>query len=110
MKRFLILLCGINVSGKNKILRADLRELLKDLKFKNLQTDIQSGNIILEADASNSELYKKIKEGIKANFGHDVFVITKTFFELERAIKSYPFPLENEKIVAFAFLNKISGI
>jgi hypothetical protein len=37
-------------------------------------------------------------------------VIAKTFLELERAIKSYPFPLENEKIVAFAFLNKISEI
>ena len=76
---------------------------MKDLKFKNLQTDIQSGNIILEADASNSELYKKIKEGIKANFGHDVFVIAKTFLELERAIKSYPFPLENEKILLLPF-------
>jgi hypothetical protein len=30
-------------------------------------------------------------------------VIAKTFLEFERAIKSYPFPLENEKIIAFAF-------
>jgi uncharacterized protein (DUF1697 family) len=42
--------------------------------------------------------------------GYDVLVIVKTFLELERVVKSYPFPLENEKIVAFAFLNKISEI
>jgi uncharacterized protein (DUF1697 family) len=37
-------------------------------------------------------------------------VIAKIFLELERVVKSHPFPLENEKIVAFAFLNKISEI
>jgi uncharacterized protein (DUF1697 family) len=69
MKRSITLLRGINVSRKNKILRADLRGLLKDLKFQNLQTYIQSGNIILEDDASKSEIYKKIKEVLKLNSG-----------------------------------------
>ncbi len=108
MKRFIILLRGINVSGKNKILMTDLRELLKDLKFQNVQTYIQSGNIILETDASKLEICKKIKEGIKVKFGYDVPVIAKTFLELESAIKSYPFSLENEKIVAFTFLDMVS--
>ncbi len=54
MEKYIVLLRGINVSRKIKILMADLRELLKNLKFQNLQTYIQSGSIILEADASKS--------------------------------------------------------
>jgi uncharacterized protein (DUF1697 family) len=54
MEKYIVLLRGINVSGKIKILMADLRELLKNLKFQNLQTYIQNGSVILEDDASNS--------------------------------------------------------
>ena len=106
MKKYIVLLRGINVSGKNKLPMADLRDLLNDLGFLNVQTYIQSGNIILEADEGKSVICNKIKEGIQNKFGYDVSVIARTIPEWKKAIATYPFPTDNTKIVAFVFLNK----
>lgn len=110
MKKHIVLLRGINVSGKNKLPMAELRELLNDLSFQNVQTYIQSGNIILDSDKSKSEICKKIKDGIFSKFGYDVPVIAKTISEWENTIKNYPFSVENEKIVAFTFLDKLVDV
>jgi uncharacterized protein (DUF1697 family) len=85
---------------------ADLRDLLNELDFENVQTYIQSGNIILESDIEKDEICNKIKNGIQEKFGFDVPVLTRTVLEWQKAIENYPFSLENEKIVAFTFLNK----
>ncbi|MCI2230063.1 DUF1697 domain-containing protein [Polaribacter sp. MSW13] len=106
MKTFIVLLRGINVSGKNKLPMAELRNLLNILDFKNVQTYIQSGNIILDSEDSKSIVCQKIKEGILNQFGYDVPVIARTISEWKIAIDNYPFSLENEKIVAFTFLDR----
>ena len=106
MKKYIVLLRGINVSGKNKLPMAELRELLNDLGFQNVQTYIQSGNIILEADEGKSVICNKIKESIQTKFGYDVPVIARTISEWKKAIVNYPFSTDNPKIVAFVFLNK----
>ena len=104
MNSFIVLLRGINVSGKNKIPMADLRQLLHDLEFKNVQTYIQSGNIILDSEEIKSIVCQKIKEGIQNKFGFEIPVIARTIPEWKKVIENYPFSLENEKIVAFTFL------
>ena len=110
MKKHIVLLRGINVSGKNKLPMADLRDLLNDLEFQNVQTYIQSGNIILESDKSKSEICRKIKDGIFTKFGYDVPVIARTISEWKNAIEKYPYSTENPKIVAFVFLDQKSAI
>ena len=106
MNKYIVLLRGINVSGKNKLPMADLRNLLNELGFVNVQTYIQSGNIILESEKSKSDICNIIKEGILTKFGYDVPVISRTIPEWKVAIENYPFSIENEKIVAFTFLDK----
>ena len=106
MKKYIVLLRGINVSGKNKLPMAELRDLLNDLGFQNVQTYIQSGNIILESDEGKSVVCNKIKEGIQAKFGYDVPVIARTIPQWKKAIANYPFSTDNTKIVAFVFLSK----
>ena len=110
MKKHIVLLRGINVSGKNKLPMAALRDLLNDLEFQNVQTYIQSGNIILESDKSKSEICRKIKDEIFTKFGYDVPVIARTVLEWKKTIENYSFSLENEKIVAFVFLDQKSAI
>ena len=106
MKTYIVLLRGINVSGKNKLPMADLRELLSKLNFQNVQTYIQSGNIILESDKTKKQICAIIKEGIHTRFGYDVPVIIRTIAEWKKVIATYPFPTNNTKIVAFVFLNQ----
>jgi uncharacterized protein (DUF1697 family) len=106
MNKYIVLLRGINVSGKNKLPMQELRDLLNELGYQNVQTYIQSGNIILETVEKKTEIIQKIKKGIADTFGYNVPVIVKTVNEWEKAIAKYPFSIENPKIVAFVFLNQ----
>ena len=108
MKTYIVLLRGINVSGKNKLPMADLRQILSRLGFQNVQTYIQSGNIILESDLQKEVICNKIKNGIQDKFGFEVPVLIRTIPELQITIEKYPFSIENEKIVAFSFLDQIT--
>ena len=110
MTRYIVLLRGINVSGKNKLPMSELRDLLSKLGFRNVQTYIQSGNIILDAAEEKSMVEERIKKGIQTQFGYDVPVIAKTVDDLKRAIKGNPYPTTNEKVVAVVFLSDVSTI
>lgn len=46
MIRYIALLRGINVSGHKKIKMVDLREMFQKMHFENVETYIQSGNVI----------------------------------------------------------------
>lgn len=106
MEKFIVLLRGINVSGKNKLPMADLRDLLNDLGFQNVQTYIQSGNIVLESDKKKSEICSLINIRIKDKFNYDVPVLVRTVPEWKKVIDKYPFSIDNPKIVAFVFLDQ----
>ena len=45
MHRYVVLLRGINVGGKNKIPMAALKECLEDQGLRDVRTYIQSGNV-----------------------------------------------------------------
>jgi uncharacterized protein (DUF1697 family) len=86
------ILRGINVSGKNKIPMVELKAMYEGLKFKNVITYIQSGNVIFSASESDSKtLSKKIEQGILKKFGFNVPVITRSIDEIQAAIKKNPF-------------------
>ena len=46
MPRYLALLRGINVGGRNKVAMADLRDLAAGLGHSDVATYIQSGNLL----------------------------------------------------------------
>ena len=50
MTRYLVLLRGINVGGRNKVPMAALRELLETHGHTKVSTYIASGNVILSSD------------------------------------------------------------
>ena len=106
MTRYIVLLRGINVSGKNRLPMQDLRDILHQLAYQNVQTYIQSGNIILDTLEKKSEIIFKIQKAILQKFGYEVPVIIRTILEWKKAIANYPFSTENPKIVAFVFLNQ----
>lgn len=95
------------MSGKNILPMAELRELLSSLKFENVQTYIQSGNIVLNSELSKEEVIEKVKKGIVSKFGYDVPVLARTIDEWEKAIENNPYPTGNHKIVSFTFLNGV---
>lgn len=92
MNTYIVLLRGINVSGKNIIKMVDLRSLLVKLSFKNVITYIQSGNIILESNLTNlQEIEGIIQRGLDAKFGYDVNVLVLKTTELEHVFNNNPY-------------------
>ncbi|MBQ1307227.1 MAG: DUF1697 domain-containing protein [Erysipelotrichaceae bacterium] len=79
MKRYIALLRGINISGKNRIPMAELKKGFEDLSFQDVRTYLNSGNVIFSGDENDVPgLKERIGKMIKERFGLDipVFVIT----------------------------------
>ena len=110
MTRYIVLLRGINVSGKNRLPMQDLRDILQQQGYQNIQTYIQSGNIILDTKEDKTKIIQKIKDSIYQKFEYNVPVIVVSIEELKTVIDYYPFPIENPKIVAFVFLNQKAAV
>ena len=56
MTRFALLVRGINVGGKNKVVMAQLRQELTDLGLGQVETYINSGNIFFTTDLARTQL------------------------------------------------------
>lgn len=80
MKRYVALLRGINVGGKNKIPMAELKKGFEKLDFEEVKTYLNSGNVIFSSGKEEIEkLTKQIETMIKEQFGFEIpiFVISK---------------------------------
>src|ERR1035437_4521436 len=93
MSKYISILRGINVGGNRKILMADLKSLFEKLEFSNIQTYIQSGNVIFNSDQkrSNADLEQEIQQAIADTFGFDVPVIIRSAEEMTDSIANNPF-------------------
>ena len=56
MTRYALLVRGINVGGKNKVVMAQLRQELTELELEKVETYINSGNIFFTFDSSQSPI------------------------------------------------------
>ena len=73
MKRFVALLRGINVSGKNKIPMAELKKDFENLGFAEVKTYLNSGNVIFSSQEERTEkLTEQIEIMIEEQFGFQV--------------------------------------
>jgi len=92
MTSVISILRGINVSGQKKIPMAELKTLYHELKFKNIATYIQSGNVIFSTGQTNFKtLSRKIEQKIFEKYGFHVPVIIRTADEMQSAINNNPF-------------------
>lgn len=91
--RFLALLRGMNVGGRNKMAMADLREIAVSLGYVEVRTYIQSGNLIFSGpDDEPGEIAQGLMKAIAARIGIDCRVVALTRGELAQVIEQNPFP------------------
>ena len=98
MNKKIAILRGINVGGKRKILMKDLKALCENLGLEQIQTYIQSGNLIFKSDNQNSELEKILEKVILEKFEFEVPVIVRDSKELKIASRRNPFFRQNSDI------------
>jgi len=108
MKTYIALLRGINVGGHKKVPMAELRELLSNAGFENVQTYIQSGNVILESPDDNAQNIEDfIQKAIIDYFGFEVSILVRTRQELQAIIDNCPFSEEKMKDSYFMILHTV---
>ncbi|MBF6596878.1 MAG: DUF1697 domain-containing protein [Fermentimonas sp.] len=98
MTTYISILRGINVSGQ-KIIKMDaLKRMYEKLNFENVQTYVQSGNVIFSVKETDTKVIEKIiLSQIEKEFGFDVPVIVLSAKTLETIIENNPFTKDNSK-------------
>lgn len=76
MKKYIALLRGINISGKNKIPMAELKAGFESLGFQEVKTYLNSGNVAFASEEDDSKkLMMQIEKMIDIQFGFTVPVL-----------------------------------
>jgi uncharacterized protein (DUF1697 family) len=92
MSIYISMLRGINVGGHKRIKMDDLRKSFEALRFEQVKTYIQSGNVVFKTrKTSTSVLSQRIEEKIAGDFGFSVSVISRSSDEMVRTIERNPF-------------------
>lgn len=91
MKRYIALLRGINISGKNKIPMPELKAYLIELGYVDVRTHLNSGNVIFSASENDEiTLANTIKDMIRKRFDLDVPVFVILQGQLEKILSKAP--------------------
>ena len=88
--KYIVLLRGINISGKNKISMSDLKRELELNNYKNVITYLNSGNIILESNKDKNFISSNIHTIIKENFNLEIPIYVITYDELKDICNNLP--------------------
>ena len=98
MSRFVSLFRGINVGGHQLVKMDALKELHTSLNLQDVQTYIQSGNVVFASDNMNvTQIQKDIEDGFAQKFGFQVKVMVRTANEFNMIIKNNPFQNQSVK-------------
>ncbi len=86
------LLRGLNVGGKNRLPMKDLAEVFSAAGCLDVQTYIQSGNVVFGASAALAKrLPALVSAAISKAHGHQVPIVLRTAEELRAAARGNPF-------------------
>ncbi len=89
----IILLRGVNVSGKNLIRMDLLKSVLKEAGIEDPKTYIQSGNLILKSTLADRALEKTVHELIQEKFGNSIQCFAFDRRQWKDFIQNQPFDL-----------------
>jgi uncharacterized protein (DUF1697 family) len=85
------MLRGVNVGGHRKLNMEALRKHCAGLGLDDVQTYIQSGNLVFRDSGDPSTLTRRLEDGIESSFGFRPPVILRTAPELRKVIAKNPF-------------------
>jgi uncharacterized protein (DUF1697 family) len=108
MSTYIALIRGINVGGKNTLPMRDLVALLEDMGCENVETYIQSGNVVFQRkNATRDKVAKEISLKISKRFDFEPKVVLLESSDLQAAIEKNPYKIDDGKSLHFFFLDSI---
>lgn len=91
MIKYIALLRGINISGKNKIAMSELKKGFTNIGYKEVITYLNSGNVVFESDIEDKNIIRNtIQLMLKDKFDFDIPTYVITSQELEELINHSP--------------------
>ena len=113
--RYVALLRGINVGGKNMIKMEKLREVIAELGFDNVASYVNSGNLAFDCRSPRvskgltlaAALANKIHGAIEKEFGFNISVMVRSREEIENVVANNPYEgkFDSHKDLHVFFLN-----
>ena len=103
--RVAALLRGINLGPNKRIAMADLRRIVESLGHADVETYLQSGNVVF-TPAGKGDHGARLSAAIAESTGHDVAVVLRTGKELEEVVAANPYPVADPTRVVVAFLDQ----
>lgn len=98
MTKYVAFLRAVNVGGTKIIKMDDLRKIFDSFGLRNVQTFIQSGNVIFEARDSRT-LEAKLEKQLENALGYKTEIFLRSMEEVDRIAKQHRFePKENETL------------
>ena len=98
MTRYIALLRGVNLGGYKMVPMADLRALIAKMGFTDVQTLLQSGNVVFSGPSkAPSVLESQIEKELEKRLELDVDIHIRTPQEWRAVIEGNPFPAEAKK-------------
>ncbi|MFF2754069.1 DUF1697 domain-containing protein [Psychrobacillus sp. NPDC058041] len=94
---FVALLRGINLGSRNKVDMKSLKALFEEMGYENVQTYIQTGNVIFDNAAYD---VPAIETALLKKYGFEIPVIVRTREELEE-IQKHPIFLKDQVYIMF---------
>lgn len=89
VRRYVLLLRGINVNPTTRVAMADLRDIIAGLGYSNVRTLLQSGNVIL--DSPKRPDVAKIESAIASGTGVRSRVVALALAEFRALVEANPF-------------------
>jgi uncharacterized protein (DUF1697 family) len=88
--KHVVLLRGINIGARNRIAMPALREALEQAGFTDVQTHLQSGNVVLESRAKPEAVRRTVEQLIERQFGLEIAVVVRSRAQLAAVVKRNP--------------------
>ena len=110
-QRYVALLRGVNVGGRNKLPMAELRGIFTAAGCSAVHTYIQSGNVVFEAAPSQAERVPElVTQAVSQQFGISTAVVERSGGELRQVAAANPFDTSGDpRFLQVAFLEDTPG-
>ena len=107
MKRYIAFLRAINVGGTTLIKMSDLKRMFESFGLANVETYIQTGNVIFDSDESRASLLEQqIERQLEEAYGKQIRLFVRTMREVAAMAEECPFDPGETETVHVAILEK----
>jgi uncharacterized protein (DUF1697 family) len=88
--RQIVLLRGVNLGSRNRVRMPELRALLTEAGFDEVETYLQSGNVVLSSRRAPARVARDVEREIARGLGLELDVVVRTRDDLAEVVRRNP--------------------